>query len=187
MSVLDFDNKGEKRSCGSCYMCCTLMGVPEIDKKDGEPCKYAKKGPCKDACTIYETRPQACRDFECLWLLGFGEERDKPDKSKVIFVTGRSPVVGDYLTVRAYRSGAYETKRMEVIINAISATMLVLLIDERGNRKFCGPDDKMRMVMGILEEHQTEEEEDLARQQVEDELFRAGIIEDPDIDGGLLG
>jgi len=41
------------------------MGVPET-KPDHEWCPHCPTG--KGGCSIYESRPQRCRDFHCQWL-----------------------------------------------------------------------------------------------------------------------
>jgi hypothetical protein len=46
-------------------MCCKVMPVPEVEKPVGKWCRHCKIG---EGCTIYETRPQPCKDFECYWL-----------------------------------------------------------------------------------------------------------------------
>lgn len=51
------------RVCGECTMCCHYLNIPEVPSPPRETCKHCDKG-----CTIYETRPQSCRGFSCLWL-----------------------------------------------------------------------------------------------------------------------
>lgn len=51
--------------CGSCTLCCKLMGVKELDKPNDKWCDHCDKS---SGCTIYETRPESCRIFECVWL-----------------------------------------------------------------------------------------------------------------------
>jgi hypothetical protein len=41
------------------------MGVPEV-KKDHQWCPHAKPG---HGCVIYPRRPEACREFHCMWLI----------------------------------------------------------------------------------------------------------------------
>lgn len=50
-------------------MCCKIMAVPNFPAKPNqhEWCQHANKG-C-GGCAIYSQRPQACRDFNCMWLL----------------------------------------------------------------------------------------------------------------------
>lgn len=77
-------------SCGSCTLCCKLLAIEEIEKPIGEWCKHCNVGV---GCSAYEDRPNACREFECLWLHSQKPEIDdtlrfplemRPDKSKVI-------------------------------------------------------------------------------------------------------
>jgi hypothetical protein len=57
------------KSCGTCTLCCTVMGVdmaphPEPHKPIYTPCRHL----CKKGCGIYDIRPTTCRDWQCLWL-----------------------------------------------------------------------------------------------------------------------
>ena len=69
------------RKCGECTLCCTLLQLNEIASKIGETCRYCDKG-----CTIYNIRPQECRQYECMWLqMDEVAEELRPDKLGVIF------------------------------------------------------------------------------------------------------
>ena len=50
------------RQCGTCTLCCKLLGIKEIDKPDWTWCKHCKPG---RGCGIYETRPGPCQKFYC--------------------------------------------------------------------------------------------------------------------------
>lgn len=72
--------------CGSCSMCCKLMGIKELNKPAGEWCQHVCKG---KGCSIYEDRPLSCVEYKCLWLMSQDEEfkwpiEARPDKSKVV-------------------------------------------------------------------------------------------------------
>lgn len=67
------------RSCGNCTVCCTLCYVPEFDKGEGKKCEYCGKG-----CTIYESRPESCRKYECAWKKGELPDNMRPDKCGVM-------------------------------------------------------------------------------------------------------
>jgi len=56
------------RSCGDCTVCCIVPGIDthDIQKITGAPCRHCAAG----GCTIYETRPRACREFFCAWIEG---------------------------------------------------------------------------------------------------------------------
>ena len=62
------------RSCASigCAMCCKLPSInePELQKPVNEWCPHAepKQAACGGACSIYDSRPESCRGFMCVWL-----------------------------------------------------------------------------------------------------------------------
>ena len=69
------------RSCGGCTACCKTHDVAEVDTPSGELCQFAIIG---QGCSIYNQRPRACQLYMCWWLLGKGEESDRPDCLKVV-------------------------------------------------------------------------------------------------------
>jgi len=69
----------QKRECGDCTLCCTLLGVRTLDKAPNVTCKH-----CLDKCTIYPTRPDECKDFNCSWLLGKIPQYFKPNECHVM-------------------------------------------------------------------------------------------------------
>jgi hypothetical protein len=54
------------RSCASCTLCCKIMGIKELAKPRNQECPNCDVG---NGCNIYLTRPQSCREFNCLYLL----------------------------------------------------------------------------------------------------------------------
>lgn len=77
--------------CGSCTLCCLLTHIPQFDKPVFELCEY-----CGTGCNIYMIRPQACREFLCVWASEGLPERLRPDKCNVMFerLPGDSTYVG---------------------------------------------------------------------------------------------
>jgi hypothetical protein len=75
-------DRGVERTCGTCSLCCKLLGIGEIDKAPGVWC--SKCDP-PNGCTIYDSRPAECREFSCIWLETptLGEEW-KPTRSKMV-------------------------------------------------------------------------------------------------------
>lgn len=59
-------NLPPERSCDDCDLCCTAVGVREIDKAAAEPCKHLCGEPGQ-SCGIYDRRPRTCREFYCMW------------------------------------------------------------------------------------------------------------------------
>lgn len=90
-------------SCGGCTACCTTHGVPEIKKPPREKCSL-----CGDrGCSIYETRPESCRDFECHWLLGNAGGPDcRPDKTGIVPTYVEHPELGLILVLTEFRPDA---------------------------------------------------------------------------------
>lgn len=80
----------QHRSCGECTVCCTLLGVPELNKGAYEACSKLDGN-----CTVYSSRPKSCRDFECLWLQDIGLPEHRPDRSGLVLtVTVEDCILG---------------------------------------------------------------------------------------------
>lgn len=47
--------------CFICGLCCTALSISSLNKDTGVPCKYLLSD---NKCSIYEERPQVCRDFK---------------------------------------------------------------------------------------------------------------------------
>lgn len=69
------------RICGTCTACCKTLGVEELNKLPGKPCKHQRGG---KGCNTYNDRPKSCREFSCEWLKGFGEENHRPNITKIV-------------------------------------------------------------------------------------------------------
>lgn len=52
------------RSCDGCTLCCKLAEVKALSKPMGVWCAHCEIG---KGCSIYETRPNECRVFYCLY------------------------------------------------------------------------------------------------------------------------
>ena len=86
------------RYCGGCRLCCTIQEVSEIKKPEGITCSHCS---IEDGCTIYETRPESCKEFHCLWQLGLIQDKRnelRPDKLGIIClakeeIEGYSPII----------------------------------------------------------------------------------------------
>jgi hypothetical protein len=73
------------RTCGDCRLCCKLPDIPELSKPRDRWCQNASRERGTEGCTIYNDRPQVCREFSCAWLSGLGKEQDRPDKLGVMW------------------------------------------------------------------------------------------------------
>jgi hypothetical protein len=73
---------GSERQCGGCQVCCVVLEIqdPSLNKPAGTPCQHLNG----QGCSIYEWRPQPCRNFLCLWrLLPTLPENWRPDRSGI--------------------------------------------------------------------------------------------------------
>ncbi len=87
------EERGSSRECGSCIACCTMLGVTELHKPVNVPCAFV----CEGGCSIYETRPQTCRNWSCDWKNGLiPDEEQRPDRLGIIFdlrLEGADPIL----------------------------------------------------------------------------------------------
>lgn len=71
------------RECGECNKCCSGM---LIGNSHGNP--FGGNRACvfliDSKCTIYGTRPQSCKDYQCAWSQGLLKEESRPDKCNVL-------------------------------------------------------------------------------------------------------
>ena len=59
------------RECGECTKCCEgslLLTVKGRKVSKSTPCHFLSSLNKCGGCTIYEERPEVCRDFRCEWL-----------------------------------------------------------------------------------------------------------------------
>lgn len=69
------------RTCDACTACCFTHAVTAIQKPNSEWCPHCEIGA---GCRIYPNRPEQCGEFSCLWLQGWGDVQDRPDRLKVV-------------------------------------------------------------------------------------------------------
>ena len=69
------------RECGECNACCVWLKGDAYGHEfgGGKPCRFLEGN-----CSIYETRPEVCRRFQCAWLQGLLGDGMRPDRSGVL-------------------------------------------------------------------------------------------------------
>src|SRR5437016_4259730 len=73
------------RNCDRCTLCCKVMAVTELKKPADTWCEHCDRG---KGCGTYVSRPQSCRDFQCLYLLLPDVPADwKPDLCHMVLVS----------------------------------------------------------------------------------------------------
>ncbi|MDS0859958.1 hypothetical protein NUV25_19815 [Burkholderia pseudomultivorans] len=95
----------EGRDCGECSVCCEVLNIdqPELKKEAGTLCPH-----CTDAgCAVYETRPELCRGWYCLWRrLPDLPDSFRPDRSRILLSfegvdPPENPFETDFIVIRA--------------------------------------------------------------------------------------
>jgi hypothetical protein len=79
------------RECGTCTLCCKVLGIGALGKPAGQWCPHCQPG---KGCAVYETRPEECRTFLCDWLRNeaLGPEW-KPEKSKIVLASSGKNII----------------------------------------------------------------------------------------------
>ena len=97
------------RSCGSCSLCCEVLGVPSLGKEAGDRCDLLGRFGCSE----YDGRPDECRKFFCHWIQGFGDFSVRPDR--VGYVLSSPPGIAGVQTLRLHfttRDGLEQWSRL---------------------------------------------------------------------------
>jgi len=105
------------RSCGPCYACCVHLGIEELQKWPDQSCKYLSgtNGPDK-RCSIYASRPVACRHYQCLWLQGAFDPDLQPNKSGIIvspYTTGADDIPSNVTCCTIHVCDSQKAGRLE--------------------------------------------------------------------------
>ena len=79
--------------CGECKACCTLFPISEISKPANVLCSHY----C-DGCSIHESKPKDCSDYECAYFQSDAPESLRPDKCGVVFTKKSDRIFSGILT-----------------------------------------------------------------------------------------
>lgn len=118
------------RECGTCSLCCKVLGIKELNKPRGEWCSNVKKG-C--GCVIHGTDelPRSCREFTCLWLErsedGIPEDL-KPDKVHAVLTWLMKGGVGVTVRVDPGYPLAHRDQPLEGFIDRVLARNVKVLV-----------------------------------------------------------
>lgn len=128
------------RECGSCTLCCRVIGVNVLNKPANIWCEHCDP---RSGCQIYEGRPDECRDFMCVWLT---DERlgnwARPDKVHVVLTKthgGNFQPVCDPNYPMAWREGRmgkllFKTSSHETVNVAMGGTPYALIKNGKATR-----------------------------------------------------
>lgn len=117
------------RHCGSCSMCCKIIGVEALQKPANVWCAHCAPG---RGCKIYAERPAECRTFACRWLVDLSMPDDwRPDQAKFVIFPDDAPerilVHLDPAVPDAWRKEPYQAKFRRLAGERLRAGGCVLL------------------------------------------------------------
>jgi len=134
------------RSCGTCNACCTVMGIPEIDKEPHSRCPSLTNRPrSTKGCTIYDDRPKSCSVFRCAWLEGLGSKTERPDLIGAVFIRAADRAL---IHVHQVTPGKW-TDRADSLVNELTKSVAVVLM-EGESRRLIGPPDEVNRILASV-------------------------------------
>ncbi len=119
------------RTCGTCSMCCKVLGIPEVGSAPGQWCVHVVAG---RGCAIHATRPDPCRTFFCHYLRNphLGPEW-KPERAKFVLsieAGGRRMVVApDPAAPAAWRRTPYYAQFKRWALAGVAARHQILVFN----------------------------------------------------------
>ena len=117
----------QPRLCGGCTACCTTHEIRALAKPPGHWCPHCQPG---QGCGIYAERPEECRTYGCLWLAGYGPDRIRPDRSRVVLGTVTFTVRGrplELVTMNELTPGSLAKPAGQEIVQRLLAANAILL------------------------------------------------------------
>lgn len=81
------------RRCDGCTACCTMTGVADLGKPPLCDCEHQTD----TGCGIYGKHPFECREYACLWRMGWGRDDERPDKVGFLLHLDRHPQYPEHL------------------------------------------------------------------------------------------
>ena len=128
LSPVSQDASAMPRQCGACTACCTVMQVSEVQNPAGCRCFHQRD----HGCVIYDSRPDGCRGFTCLWLADskgrFGPEH-RPDHFGLVLADDADEAgPGPSIAAREVWAGAAAQPRAFHLLSLLSRFMSVRVI-----------------------------------------------------------
>lgn len=99
--------------CGDCTLCCSTLKVRMAPIKDWLKPAYTKcEHQCEKGCSIYHAKPEACTDFQCVWLASQSmplriqmSNRLRPDRCGVVLEFNNQRTITAHCTSLDYVYG----------------------------------------------------------------------------------
>lgn len=151
------------RTCGTCTACCKVVGFligdnpknPDHVKARGTWCRHAEKG---KGCGIQATKPPACAEWSCYWLLGWAPlaDQDRPDRCGLVIDSGaETNFLPQPATMRnwpvifaheQHRGAAASPAGLDLIHRLGDQGFAVMIADHNGPREIVWPGGTSNLV-----------------------------------------
>lgn len=144
-----------KRTCGECQACCEVVGVHEFDKPIYTKCQHQ----CKNGCDIYSSRPESCQTYQCIWLTGFFDVEERPDKLGLVLDL-RTSKFGEVISIWEVYDNAIEKEKTKEFLDKLSRKYVLYIRFYKSNkRRVMGPQDLVKKIGHVFEEMKVEYKE----------------------------
>lgn len=131
----------QQRACGDCVACCVVFDIDEPGlapvgdepKRAGDACRHLNHG-----CTVYDKRPSACRDFECLWMRGVGDDGDRPDVVGFVLhemAPAEGDTFGPIVVATEARAGALEDDAPGYAVASLIGMQVRVIVNRASGRR----------------------------------------------------
>jgi len=131
------------RPCDQCSLCCKVLGVSELQKVANQWCSYFAPG---KRCTIYPTRPNECRQFQCGWSKSLEFDLSwRPDRAHFVIDDSRANelmIVVDPAYPDAWRKEPYYS-RIKYVASREHVPAILVQVRVRGNVLIVFPESEI--------------------------------------------
>lgn len=141
--------KQVERICGDCTLCCKVLGIKELGKAPNIYCQHAVKG---KGCGIYETRPESCQSFRCLWL----NNNRFPNWAKPNKIHGVLGATDNGENIILWEDPGYPgfaSNRLKEVFQVLVATGIMIIIACGKKRTILGNKEAIIKEIDTWEEH----------------------------------
>lgn len=131
--------------CEECNLCCKLLPIndTQLTKPQGILCEH-----CDGGCSIYDTKPVSCTNFDCVYIEDSLDSSLRPDKIGIIFEKVTTKI---YMALLEDYNNWKSTEVLEYINNLNKeGTSVVITSFKTGITDiFCAPGHKKEIVSKI--------------------------------------
>jgi|SRR6056300_780454 len=134
------------RNCGECNVCCVVPEMTVADhgfsKKSFVRCPKLSGIISDKQCTIYKDRPTKCSQFTCLWIKGFGNENDRPDKNNLLLFKNRINNGNWIFAIETKEDSILKNK--EILIEVSKKSDTAIIIQKFNSKKIAGDETVLK-------------------------------------------